>query len=113
MTPNPSEDVEKININDSKSKLLQTTLHKEDESTVKFNVQNRKKLFSSCLSIQAFVGFAGLVLCAQMALTIYNKSVLTSVEKRFGLSSSLAGFFVAAFNIGNLLFVLVVSFFYR
>jgi len=61
------------------------------------------------LSIRAFVAFAGIVLCAQMALGIYGKSVLTSIEKRFGISSSVAGFIAGSFNIGNLIFVVAVS----
>uniref|UniRef100_F6ZVK8 Solute carrier organic anion transporter family member n=1 Tax=Ciona intestinalis TaxID=7719 RepID=F6ZVK8_CIOIN len=65
----------------------------------------RKKL----LSIQAFVAFVGIALCGQSALATYNKSVLTSIEKRFGIASSLAGFIAGAFNIGNLLFVVAVS----
>ncbi|XP_002129378.2 solute carrier organic anion transporter family member 2A1 [Ciona intestinalis] len=65
----------------------------------------RKKL----LSIQAFVAFVGIALCGQSALATYNKSVLTSIEKRFGITSSLAGFIAGAFNIGNLLFVVAVS----
>jgi len=61
-------------------------------------------------SIRLFVLFAGFVMCAQAALAIYTKSVLTSIEKQFEISSSLAGFIVGSFNIGNLLFVVAVRF---
>nr|CAB3266353.1 solute carrier organic anion transporter family member 2A1-like [Phallusia mammillata] len=60
-------------------------------------------------SIRGFVFFAGIVMCGQMSLAIYSKSVLTNIEKRFEISSSLAGFIVGSFNIGNLLFVVAVS----
>ena len=62
-------------------------------------------------SMWAFVLCSGLVLCTQLALSIYTKSVLTSIEKRFEISSSMAGFIVGVFNIGNLLLVILVSLF--
>ena len=68
---------------------------------------------SRFLSIQSFVAFAGLVTCSQMALGIYGKSVLTSIEKRFGISSAMAGFIASSFNIGNLIFVVAVSVYTR
>ena len=105
-----------------KGRLLKDTTSNFDyeqpdsnQSTLKLGCDerdNRKKSSSrrfQFLSIRAFVAFAGIVMCAQMALGIYGKSVLTSIEKRFGISSSVAGFIASSFNIGNLIFVVAVS----
>ena len=97
---------------DSKSALILPNQHVV-EANHEERVSNDRKRFTNrrvnLFSIQTFVAFAGLVMCAQMALGIYSKSVLTSIEKRFGISSSVAGFIVGSFNIGNLIFVVAVS----
>ncbi|XP_076799583.1 solute carrier organic anion transporter family member 2A1-like [Clavelina lepadiformis] len=88
----------------SKDSICKRNLPKSTSNVIKLE-KGKLKIFS----IRAFVGLAGLVMCAQSALAIYSKSVLTSIEKRFEISSSLAGFIVGSFNIGNLLFVVLVS----
>ena len=88
----------------SKDSTCKRNLPKSTSNVIKLE-KGKLKIFS----IRAFVGLAGLVMCAQSALAIYSKSVLTSIEKRFEISSSLAGFIVGSFNIGNLLFVVLVS----
>lgn len=41
----------------------------------------------------------------------YNKSTLTSIERRYGLDSSMIGLMQSSFHIGNLTFILYVSYF--
>lgn len=61
------------------------------------------------VNLRIFVLVSGAVMCAQFALSIYTKSVLTSIERIFVISSSLAGVIVGAFNFGNMVFVVLVS----
>ena len=60
-------------------------------------------------SIQVFVLVSGVLMCAQSALSMYTKSVLTSIERQFQISSLLSGLLVGSFNLGNVLFVVLVS----
>nr|XP_039269060.1 solute carrier organic anion transporter family member 1A5-like [Styela clava] len=85
------------------------TLPIDDEN----NGQQRKSQISAgkrtFLTLQVFVFVSGVLMCSQNALSIYTKSVLTSIERRFQISSSLAGLIVGSFNFGNMLFVVLVS----
>lgn len=59
-------------------------------------------------SLNLFVVVSGVLMCAQSALSIYTKSVLTSIEKEFKITSTEAGFIIVSFNIGNMIFVVWV-----
>lgn len=93
------------------SKMLLNQSSEKAEENLGTKTSTKKASFKKHRSrtIQAFVASAGIVMCAQLALTTYSKSILTSIEKYFGISSSLAGFIVGSFNIGNLLLVVAVS----
>ena len=71
--------------------------------------QKEKRKRGGCSSsVLAFTLLSGLAMCAQASLAMYNKSVVTSVEKEFGISSREAGVLAGSFNIGNLLFIFPV-----
>ena len=62
-------------------------------------------------SLLAFSLVAGMSMFCQSALSMYNKSTMTSLERQFGISSSSTGLIASSFNIGNLLLTLPVSLF--
>ena len=62
-------------------------------------------------SLLAFSLVAGMSMFCQSALSMYNKSTMTSLERQFSISSSSTGLIASSFNIGNLLLTLPVSLF--
>jgi len=71
------------------------------ESKMKKSIFHSVKFYVFC---QAFINLSYLVLGA------YLKSVITSIEKRFQISSTKAGLISSGFEIGNLLVILPISY---
>ena len=72
--------------------------------------RSRRGLFRS---VRFYVICQGLIQLSYLILGSYLKSVITSIEKRFGLDSKTAGFMSSGFEIGNLIVILPVSYFGR
>lgn len=85
-------------------KSFASTPH-DDDAPSRQKFENRRRFFN----IKSFVFLSGVLMCAQSALSMYTKGVLTSIERQFQISSSLSGLLVGSFNVGNVLFVVLVS----
>ena len=90
--------------------LLSNTESQIEEKENEKIFEKRRTNKSQCPLILIFSLCSGFALCAQSSLAMYNKSVVTSVEKQFHISSWLAGVVAGSFNFGNILFTAPVSF---
>ncbi|CAG5122707.1 unnamed protein product, partial [Candidula unifasciata] len=71
----------------------------------------RPQCFLLCANINMFVCFmCALIVVASALTTGYLNSVITTIEKRFEIGSSVSGLIAAAYEFGNLVAVIFVSF---
>ncbi|NXG44765.1 SO1C1 protein, partial [Psilopogon haemacephalus] len=82
-----------------------------DRSSFKSESSASKERQSCCGGIKIFLGALSFVYFAKALSGSYLKSTITQIERRFDIPSSLVGVIDGSFEIGNLLIIILVSYF--
>ncbi|KFP61925.1 Solute carrier organic anion transporter family member 1C1 [Cariama cristata] len=82
-----------------------------DRSSFKSESSSSKEKQSCCGGIKVFLGALSFVYFAKALSGSYLKSTITQIERRFDIPSSLVGVIDGSFEIGNLLIIILVSYF--
>ncbi|RMC02744.1 hypothetical protein DUI87_19934 [Hirundo rustica rustica] len=82
-----------------------------DRSSFKSESSASKEKLSCCGGIKIFLGALSFVYFAKALSGSYLKSTITQIERRFDIPSSLVGVIDGSFEIGNLLIIILVSYF--
>ncbi|NXG72392.1 SO1C1 protein, partial [Baryphthengus martii] len=82
-----------------------------DRSSFKSESSASKEKQSRCGGIKIFLGALSFVYFAKALSGSYLKSTITQIERRFDIPSSLVGVIDGSFEIGNLLIIILVSYF--
>ncbi|XP_057225485.1 solute carrier organic anion transporter family member 1C1 isoform X1 [Malurus melanocephalus] len=82
-----------------------------DRSSFKSESSASKDKQSCCGGIKIFLGALSFVYFAKALSGSYLKSTITQIERRFDIPSSLVGIIDGSFEIGNLLIIILVSYF--
>ncbi|XP_054680741.1 solute carrier organic anion transporter family member 1C1 isoform X2 [Grus americana] len=82
-----------------------------DRSSFKSESSASKGKQSCCGGIKIFLGALSFVYFAKALSGSYLKSTITQIERRFDIPSSLVGVIDGSFEIGNLLVIILVSYF--
>ncbi|XP_062348580.1 solute carrier organic anion transporter family member 1C1-like isoform X2 [Cinclus cinclus] len=82
-----------------------------DRSSFKSESSASKEKQSCCGGIKLFLGALSFVYFAKALSGSYLKSTITQIERRFDIPSSLVGVIDGSFEIGNLLIIILVSYF--
>ncbi|KFV79666.1 Solute carrier organic anion transporter family member 1C1 [Struthio camelus australis] len=82
-----------------------------DRSSFKSESSASKEKQSCCGGIKIFIGALSFVYFAKALSGSYLKSTITQIERRFDIPSSLVGVIDGSFEIGNLLIIILVSYF--
>ncbi|XP_075561552.1 solute carrier organic anion transporter family member 1C1 isoform X2 [Pelecanus crispus] len=82
-----------------------------DRSSFKSESSASKEKQSCCGGIKIFLGALSFVYFAKALSGSYLKSTITQIERRFDIPSSLVGVIDGSFEIGNLLIIILVSYF--
>ncbi|XP_068860086.1 solute carrier organic anion transporter family member 1C1-like isoform X2 [Aphelocoma coerulescens] len=87
------------------------TIFPVDRSSFKSESSASKEKQSCCGGIKIFLGALSFVYFAKALSGSYLKSTITQIERRFDIPSSLVGVIDGSFEIGNLLIIILVSYF--
>ncbi|XP_066489217.1 solute carrier organic anion transporter family member 1C1-like isoform X1 [Tiliqua scincoides] len=82
-----------------------------DRASSKSESSASKKKETLCGGIKIFLGALSFVYFAKALSGSYLKSTITQIERRFDIPSSLVGLIDGSFEIGNLLIIILVSYF--
>ncbi|NWY03853.1 SO1C1 protein, partial [Nothoprocta ornata] len=82
-----------------------------DHSSFKSESSSSKERQSCCGGIKIFLSALSFVYFAKALSGSYLKSTITQIERRFDIPSSLVGVIDGSFEIGNLLIIILVSYF--
>ncbi|XP_030335073.1 solute carrier organic anion transporter family member 1C1-like isoform X5 [Strigops habroptila] len=93
------------------TQLFSNTIPLVDRSSFKSESSASKEKESCCGGIKVFLGALSFVYFAKALSGSYLKSTITQVERRFDIPSSLVGVIDGSFEIGNLLIIILVSYF--
>ncbi|XP_038266216.1 solute carrier organic anion transporter family member 1C1-like [Dermochelys coriacea] len=88
-----------------------TTILPIDRSSSKSESSASKEKQTCCGGIKIFLGALSFVYFAKALSGSYLKSTITQIERRFDIPSSLVGVIDGSFEIGNLLIIILVSYF--
>ncbi|XP_033918863.1 solute carrier organic anion transporter family member 1C1 isoform X2 [Melopsittacus undulatus] len=93
------------------TQLFSNTILLVDRSSFKSESSTSKEKQSYCGGIKVFLGALSFVYFAKALSGSYLKSTITQIERRFDIPSSLVGVIDGSFEIGNLLIIILVSYF--
>ncbi|KAF2979460.1 hypothetical protein EK904_014728 [Melospiza melodia maxima] len=82
-----------------------------DRSSFKSESSASKEKQACCGGLKIFLGALSFVYFAKALSGSYLKSTITQIERRFDIPSSLVGVIDGSFEIGNLLIIILVSYF--
>uniref|UniRef100_A0A8C5RCS3 Solute carrier organic anion transporter family member 1C1 n=1 Tax=Laticauda laticaudata TaxID=8630 RepID=A0A8C5RCS3_LATLA len=82
-----------------------------DRSSSRTEPSTSKEKRTLCGGIKIFLGALLFVYFAKTLSGSYLKSIITQIERRFDISSSLVGLIVGSFEIGNFLIIILLSYF--
>ncbi|XP_061492746.1 solute carrier organic anion transporter family member 1B3-like isoform X2 [Rhineura floridana] len=102
------KDTDSENVNGSAMEVKSVTQSLEDEGTKKLPAEAKS---SSCKGLKAFLAALAFTYFSKVFSAAMMKSSFTQLERRFGISSSTAGFMDGGFELGNLLVISFVSYF--
>ncbi|XP_007420998.1 solute carrier organic anion transporter family member 1C1 isoform X2 [Python bivittatus] len=88
-----------------------TTVLSIDRSSSRSESSNAKEKGTLCGGMKIFLGALSFVYFAKTLSGSYLKSTITQIERRFDIPSSLVGLIDGSFEIGNLLIIILVSYF--
>ncbi|XP_063164109.1 solute carrier organic anion transporter family member 1C1-like isoform X2 [Candoia aspera] len=89
----------------------ETTVLSIDRSSSKSESSTSKEKGTLCGGMKIFLGALSFVYFAKTLSGSYLKSTITQIERRFDIPSSLVGLIDGSFEIGNLLIIILVSYF--
>ncbi|XP_062472768.1 solute carrier organic anion transporter family member 1C1 [Pezoporus occidentalis] len=93
------------------TQIFSNTILLVDRSSFKSESSASKEKQSYCGGIKVFLGALSFVYFAKALSGSYLKSTITQIERRFDIPSSLVGVIDGGFEIGNLLIIILVSYF--
>ncbi|XP_061219839.1 solute carrier organic anion transporter family member 1C1-like [Neopsephotus bourkii] len=93
------------------TQLFSNTILLVDRTSFKSESSTSKEKQSYCGGIKVFLGALSFVYFAKALSGSYLKSTITQIERRFDIPSSLVGIIDGSFEIGNLLIIILVSYF--
>ncbi|XP_054844657.1 solute carrier organic anion transporter family member 1C1 isoform X2 [Eublepharis macularius] len=91
--------------------FLKNAVLSMDRSSSKSESSASKEKATFCGGIKIFLGALSFVYFAKALSGSYLKSTITQIERRFDIPSSLVGLIDGSFEIGNLLIIILVSYF--
>ncbi|XP_068258392.1 solute carrier organic anion transporter family member 1C1-like isoform X2 [Nyctibius grandis] len=100
-----------ISSKDNAQFFSNSTILPVDRSSFKSESSASKEKQSCCGGIKIFLGALSFVYFAKALSGSYLKSTITQIERRFDIPSSLVGVIDGSFEIGNLLIIILVSYF--
>ncbi|NWQ78251.1 SO1C1 protein, partial [Columbina picui] len=100
-----------ISLKENTQFFSNNTILPVDRSSFKSESSASKEKQSCCGGIKIFLGALSFVYFAKALSGSYLKSTITQIERRFDIPSSLVGVIDGSFEIGNLLIIILVSYF--
>ncbi|KAF7237633.1 Solute carrier organic anion transporter family member 1C1 [Varanus komodoensis] len=91
--------------------FLKNTVMSIDRSSSRSESSTSKEKQTLCGGMKIFLGALSFVYFAKALSGSYLKSTITQIERRFDIPSSLVGLIDGSFEIGNLLIIILVSYF--
>ncbi|XP_039427041.1 solute carrier organic anion transporter family member 1C1 isoform X7 [Corvus cornix cornix] len=111
LLPEAEDTVMEISSKENTHFFSNNTIFPVDRSSFKSESSASKEKQSCCGGIKIFLGALSFVYFAKALSGSYLKSTITQIERRFDIPSSLVGVIDGSFEIGNLLIIILVSYF--
>ncbi|XP_031963213.1 solute carrier organic anion transporter family member 1C1-like isoform X7 [Corvus moneduloides] len=111
LLPEAEDTIMEISSKENTHFFSNNTIFPVDRSSFKSESSASKEKQSCCGGIKIFLGALSFVYFAKALSGSYLKSTITQIERRFDIPSSLVGAIDGSFEIGNLLIIILVSYF--
>ncbi|XP_041906174.1 solute carrier organic anion transporter family member 1C1 isoform X7 [Corvus kubaryi] len=111
LLPEAEDTIMEISSKENTHFFSNNTIFPVDRSSFKSESSASKEKQSCCGGIKIFLGALSFVYFAKALSGSYLKSTITQIERRFDIPSSLVGVIDGSFEIGNLLIIILVSYF--